>query len=470
MPKTDSPAEASTRRRRCISCIVRGVLLVGILAAAVGVAAFWLANRPQPERGRPEPRGTRVEVRTVRAHDEPVTVEARGTVIPVRQVRIAARVAGEVTSVNEAFEPGGRFAAGQMLLQIDREDYAIAVEKATIALERAKLTARQRAGDIAARQADLARAREALKIEQGAAAVAQREYDLLGEQIGEIDRDLVLRKWQLASAEATVTAAEAAVESAKAAKASAEQAVQDARVALRDAELDLARTTVTAPFDGAIVDVSVKTGSQVASHEPLATFVGTDAYWVRLSVPVGDLRWIDIPGFNSDRAASAAIHHAAAWGEGIARRATTERLMTELEPAGRMAQLLVRVADPLGLDRPADQRHAMILGAYVRAEITGRRAPDCVRVPRRALREDQTVWVLAPNDTLVVRSVEVLWSTDEAVYVRRGLDAGERLVVSDIAAPVEGMALRAVAASDAATRPTAPADGDAAATREATSR
>ncbi|MFW6133096.1 MAG: efflux RND transporter periplasmic adaptor subunit [Planctomycetota bacterium] len=454
-PSTDAP----TRRRRWISRALRAGLLVTVLAAAGVVAYWWLTHRPRAERRRPEPRAALVEVRPVQAHGLPVTVEAMGTVVPAREVSIAARVPGEVVRVSEAFVPGGLFRSGQTILQIDREDYEIAVRKARIAVERARLTARQRAGDIALRKSELAKAREALKVEQGAAEVARSEYELLGETIGQADRELVLRKPQLASARAAVEAAEAAVESAEAAKASADAAVEDARTALRDAELDLERTTVTAPFDGAIVDRSVETGSQVAAGEPLATYVCTEAYWVRLSVPLSDLQWVDIPGFNSERGSAAAIHHAAAWGKGVSRRGTVQGLMTSVESGGQMAQLLVTVADPLDLSRLAADRHALILDAYVRAEITGRRASGCVRVPRVALREGDAVWVMSPQGTLEVRPVEVLWSTDEAVYVRRGLDAGERLIVSDLAAPVEGMELRTTEGADGTNGPAAPAAG-----------
>jgi hypothetical protein len=85
---------------------------------------------------------------------------------------------------------------------------------------------------------------------------------------------------------------------------------------------------------------------------------------------------------------------------------------------------------------------------------------DVVTVPRTALREGREVWVMTEKDTLAIRPVALAWTGEDRVLVSAGLADGERLVVSELQAPVEGMALRRPEAS------TQPSDAPPTAGRE----
>lgn len=467
-PESDAPArpapggpDPAGALQTWVRRLVEGVLMLAVLAAAVAAAWYWIANPKTAERKKPQRRASLVEVRTVTAHAEEATIEAMGTVIPARQMQLAARVGGQVSWVSEKFVPGGRFDANEVVLKLDPVDYQIAVNRAATALERARLAARQREGDIAARSAELTRAAEALKVEQGAGAVARREYELLGEDVTETDQELILRRPQLATAEAAVQAARAAVESAKAAKASAEQAVIDARNNLREAELALQRTVVRAPFDGTIRQRYVNLHSEVASKSTLADFVGTGTYWVRVSVPLGRLRYIRVPGLNGSTGSAVDIYHASAWGPRASREGRVVGLEPGLEPQGRMARLLIAIDDPLELKAPRpDDRRPLVLDAYVDAVIHGQQITGVYTVPRTALREKNRVWVMNAEDRLEIRQTTSVWTTAANVYVDSGLSTGERLIVSDLPAPVEGMDLR-VRPVGSTTRPDGPTSGSA---------
>jgi hypothetical protein len=50
------------------------------------------------------------------------------------------------------------------------------------------------------------------------------------------------------------------------------------------------------------------------------------------------------------------------------------------------------------------------------------------------------VYIADENDQLQVRAVNIVWSSTDHVFVR-GLAEGERLIISDVPAPVEGMKL-----------------------------
>jgi len=480
---TNSTAHSRSALWRWLSGCVRFLLAVVILAAGAALSVYWLTHRPKATRRRPPAQATLVSVSSVRVDTHQVVVRAMGTVVPARESRVAPRVGGEVVEVSPLFVPGGRFASGDQLLRLDPSDYELAVAQQKSELARCAAELEQRQGDITQREVDIQLAdieiersrltaeqraavvvqqESALKVEQGQQSVAKREYELLGQTVDEQDRELVLRLPQLKAAqadcdaalaakrvaEAGIKTAEASRRAADVSKRAAEAAtraaaatVKAAEAALSRANLDLERTQVKAPFNALVVERSVDVGSTVTAGMQLASLVGTDEYWVQVSVPVSQLRWLSIPELTADQGSSARVFHEAAWGEEATRTGTLTRLMTELEPQGRMARLLVTVADPLDFGLPSQQRHPLLLGSYVRVDLLGEHLQDVAR-ERTALRHGNQVWVMRADATLDIRDIDITWSGDDYVYVSEGLAEGDLLVSSDLGAPVQGMALR----------------------------
>lgn len=379
---------------------VSAALVLIIFTIAGAVSYYWLTHRPMAQRRPPAPQAALVEVIPIQAETARVVVSSMGTVIPARKVQIAARVGGQIVSVSPQFIPGGRFRRNEQILRIEERDYELAVDQI---------------------KATLAEAEAGLKLEMGQQSVAQREYELLGETADDADEELLLRQPQLETRKAAVAAAEALLEKA---------------------QLDLERTTVVAPFNAVVQSRNVDVGAYIAPGTPLATLIGTDEYWVEASIPVDDLKWIGIPGVNETPASAVRIYHEPAWPSGVYRAGTVTRLMTELEPAGRMARLLVTVEDPLDLTADKESPHALILGSFVRVEIEGKEIQDVVKIPRTALRDGSHIWIVSSNNTLDVREVQVVWGGHDQVYISGDLPKGSLLITSDLAAPVPGMALR----------------------------
>jgi len=85
----------------------------------------------------------------------------------------------------------------------------------------------------------------------------------------------------------------------------------------------------------------------------------------------------------------------------------------------------------------------LILGAFVRGEVLGRRIDDAVAVAPEWLHDADVLWIMDEEDRLAMREVTVAHRGRERVLITDGVSAGERIVTSDIATPVEGMPLRA---------------------------
>lgn len=377
-------------------------LLLAAVVVYLGVHYAQELIRTAPKAGRRPPPRTAllVDVAPVERSNERVRVDAQGTVGPSRELELHARVAGEVIEVAAELVPGGLLRGGDVALRIDPTDYELGVRQVETAV---------------------AQARAALRIEQGSEAVARREFELFGQDLPTDDLDLVLREPQLARARAAVAAA---------------------RAQLAAAQLDLERTTVPVPFDAVVRSRGVVLGSRVTEATALAVLAATDEWWIEALVPVDELRWLRIPLRAGEPGATAWVADEAAWGAGVRRPARVLRLAPGLETQGRLARVIVAVSDPLALDPANAGLPPLVLGSWVELELEGPELESVVALDRRWLHDGDRVWVMGDDRRLDIRPVTLAFRERDRVLVRDGLEPGMRVVVSEIAAPVQGMQLR----------------------------
>ena len=396
------PAAAKSSPWRRVLRAVAMYLLPVVVIVGGGIGAVRLYQTgPKARQRPPQARDTLVQVATVSRTSANATVHVMGTVVAAQEVTLQPRVSGEVIKLSPEFVPGGRFKAGEFILQIDPKDYELTVEKT---------------------RSQVAQAQYELKMEQGAQEIARHEWELLGveETATEQDRELALRKPHLIKANAALAAANAAV---------------------REAKLDLERTTIIAPFNAIVTTESVDVGAQVTQQTQLGTLVGTDEYWVRAAVPVDQLGWIRFPGRDGKGGSTAAIRQQLATDLHNEWTGRVVRLMGDLEPEGRMARVLISVRDPLRLGSGDEAGLPLLIGSYVSVAIEGREVKDVIPLPRTALRDGDSVWLMNDGNKLEIANVSVVWRDRDTVWVREGIEPGQRLVVSDLPAPVEGMGL-----------------------------
>ena len=84
----------------------------------------------------------------------------------------------------------------------------------------------------------------------------------------------------------------------------------------------------------------------------------------------------------------------------------------------------------------------LLIGEYVRVAIQGDHLADVYRIPRSALRDNNTIWLLDSDSTLEIRSVEPVFKGPSAVLLKDEVVPGEKLIISNIATPVAGMKVR----------------------------
>jgi len=402
-PNNQEIPEAGTencRQRRWVTVVFRVLLPLAVIVAGAAVALWLMETGPQAKQ-RPQTRNaTLVTVRTVDYSPQQTVISGMGTVAAACTVELKPRVKGEIVELNGNLMPGGYFCQGETLLKIDPTDYS--------------LTVRELATDVAKAESDL-------QLEQGNQLIAQKEYKLLGETVSDQERALMLRRPQMENLRATLEAAQTKLDQAR---------------------VDLARTEIKVPFNAVVQSRAVSLGTRASESIVLATLVGTDAYWVEVSVPVSQLRWVRIPQTEGDQGALVRIYDAAAWGDGVYRQGRVIRLESNLETQGRMARLLVRVEDPLSLQPDSAGKPRMMIGSYVRVEIEGNAVASAAAIEREFIRNGNSVWVMDADGNLVIRPVKIAFRGTDRLIVTGGIDPGEQMVISDLSAPVAGMPLR----------------------------
>ncbi len=376
---------------RILNKPVAAIVSIVLIAGSLLVAAVLVITKPEAEKVPPPKRAELVKIQSLEQTDETVELPLTGTVTPARQVKLRAQVSGEVITMDPGFINGGLLADEEAILTIDPIDYELALAQAQSALEKARFD---------------------YKLELGRQDVARREWELLKPEgeVSELEKELALRGPHLTASKAALQAAEAN---------------------LAKAQLNLKRTRIKAPFNAVVLSRNVNIGSQASPQDVLADLAGTDAYWITVSVPIDRIHWITIPG------SRARIYSV----EGSVREGTVIKLLGDLEEKGRMARVLIEVPDPLALQPENQGKKPLLLGEYVRVDIEGKALHQVFSIPRSALREGSQVWLATSTNTLSIQPVEVVWRDADRVIVSSGLSAGQKLIISDITAPIPGMAI-----------------------------
>ena len=377
----------------------RALWLAGV-GAGVAVTLFFAFGRPPPaSRPVPEAAPVPVQVATLRARRQDVSVEAYGSVRPKRSISLIAQVGGKVSWVSDEFVDGGFAAAGEVILRLEPDDYEIAVIRAT------------------ARVAD---AERALAVARGEARRARREWVDLGDAEANA---LFLRKPQIRSAEAASAAA------------AAER---------RQAELDLGRTAIRAPFDARVQTIQADLGQYLAPGSPVARVHATAVAEVRLPLTDRDASMLALPFADGDGSSVAALPatisavvQRRAW-EWPARIVRTE---AGLDARSRVLHAVAEIGEPYRSD--ASGRPPLMVGQFVRARIAGRTADETLRLPRAALRTGDVIWIADDDNRLRIAPVEFVHGAGAHALVKLTpeRDAALAVIVSALALAVEGMRL-----------------------------
>lgn len=356
------------------------------LAVVVGLAAVVILLRWTVLRDDPVPVSV---VRAERGRVESTVVNSRaGTVESRSRAGMSPGIAGLVAAVPA--KKGQRVHAGEVLLKLDDAE------------ARAQVRLAERAGD--------------------AATAAAQQACLTADQAS---RDL--RRAEPLAAQGMLSdqgldEARTRSESAQAACASARARAREAEAAIEAARATLEKTTMRAPFDGVVLNVTTEVGEWISPSPPgvfippVIDLIDPDSLYVKAPLDEADVARVRT---------------------GLPVRITMDAFRDHALP-GRLdyissfvetRQEQSRTLEVEAVFTEPDLPENVLPGLSADIEVILDAVEDALRVPAYALLEGNAVLVLE-GERLARRRVETGMRNWEYVEIRSGLQAGERVVVS----------------------------------------
>jgi len=372
--------------------------------------ALMIITGPKAKEKTDAPHAPAVQFAVAHARPTTISINVQGEARPRVEASLASQVGGRMVWASPKFVDGGAFAEGETMARLEDADYRLAVARA---------------------RAQVAQAEEGLAREEAESELARQDWQALGR--GE-PPPLAVRAPQLAQARAALAAAQAG---------------------LRSAELDLSRTNVRAPFTGRVRTRRVNVGDYVSPGVPVAVMFSTDAMEVRVPLTDADLASLRISvGFAASGANSGPAAHVSTVTGGRIRTWDGRLVRTEaaMDARTRLVYGVVEVRDPFNASNSAP----LAPGMFVSARLEGSGRETLVAAPRSALKRNEFVYVVRPDNTIDVRQVRAAQTTANEVLFREGVADGERVVVSVLTSPRQGMAVTPIdRAGEAVAQPAA---------------
>lgn len=360
---------------------LRTVIVAGVVTLAVLAARHLMKPEPIAVVLAPVERG---EVQAT------VSNTRAGTVKACRRARLAPATGGQVARLS--VREGDEVENGQILMVIWNKDLEARVELA-------------KSEELAAG----ARVQEACLNAEVAKREAERQQRLASQKL--VAEEIVDR----ATTEAK--AREAGCQAAHAAR-------EVSRAGTDAARADLARTVLTAPFDGVVAEVNAELGEYVTPSPPgIPTPPAVDLIDNRCLYIAAPIDEVDAPAIRTGMPACVSLD---AFPERRC-RARVRRIapyVLDVEKQARTVEVEVELA--------GEEDSAGLLPGYTAdVEIILEQRNDVLRVPTETVLEDSRVLVYRDSDgTLESRHFESGVSNWRYTEVLSGLEEGERVVVS----------------------------------------
>ncbi len=373
---------------------------LAVIGAALGIYQWMQTHQKEPETRPPSTARTAVDVVPIPRTDFRVHVPTRGTVSPRTSSTLIPEISGRIVSISPSFREGEFFEENDVLVTIDDIDYKTAVTVSQSAQAESQATLEQ----------EKARAEQALE-----------NWKALGR--GGDPSPLVLRQPQLAEAQARVDAATAQV---------------------AKAERDLARTQIKAPYTGRVLEQMVDVGQYVSPGTVLAAIYAVDYAEIRLPISSAQAAFVDLPEtYHQPKSGDAApvaqpnVSISTTYG-GQTHRWSGRIVRTEgaIDSASRLIFVVAQVDDPYGQRRKG--MPPLKLGMFVEAEIEGELLEDVIVIPRKAVRQGNSILTVDAGNTLRRHEIAIVWADATNVVSSTRIPEGERLCITALAFAPEG--------------------------------
>lgn len=370
----------------------RLILPLIIIIVAFVILAGLILVKPDPEKKEVETKAFLVDASPIFYENVEFLVYSQGSVQPKNKTILSAQVSGRVLSIADSFIEGGFFNKGDVLVELESDDYKT---------------------DLLLAEAELARVQATLDEEIARGRVAEKEWNSINSGTAP---ELGLRKPQLAREKANLKGAQANLERAN---------------------RNLGRTRLTAPYDGLVKNRMVDLGQFVSIGSQIGEVFATDIAEVRLPLTDNDVAFLG----NLKTSQPAVSISAEVAGKRHYWQGTLVRDEGVLDEAKRVIYGVVEIKDPYNLE--SGQHQSLLkFGRFVSAAVNGISAENIVKLPRYVMRLDGTVLTVSNDRKLHINAVDVIRTDEDFVYIGGGLPMDHQVVMSAVSTPFNGMSVR----------------------------
>lgn len=375
----------------------------------MAVAWLLIINSPRAHREAVISKPPLVQIVQVTSENVRIPVYSQGTVMPRTSINLSAEVTGRINETSPKFANGAFFKKGDVLLRINPSDYELAITKA---------------------EALVASALQQL-------ARAEAEYRQKLEEYKGISPDKIteyaLRKPQYEEAKATLKSARADLDLAK---------------------VQLQRCNIRAPFDGRVVEKKADLGQYVTPGMVLANVYATDVAEVRLPLSQTQIHLLDLPPSVENDSQdiknakfAKAILTGQVGGQEYSWDSWIVRKEAVIDEHNRLQYVVAQVNDPYALESKTlesnvKRKSELTTGLFVTAKIEGRLLENIFVLPRQAVHNNNTVWLLDENRLLKIKTIKIVYRGEDKVYIEQGLVNGDNVIVNPLDAVINGMQVR----------------------------
>jgi len=425
------------------------LLIIPPILIGIAVVAVMVRGKQAPQQAEIQETARKARIISVPKVDVVPTTRGFGNVSPGKVWEGVSEVAGTVIDIHPLLKVGAIMPKDTVLMRIDQTDYDLAVRR----IEADIRAAQAQLAELATRRKNT---QASLDIEKRSLTLSEREFvrkkELLARKtvaqsaVDQEERNLLSRRQSVQNLQNSLNLLPAEHD-----RLAAQVAALETRLA--DAKRDLARTTLTLPFDARISAVNVEAQQFAKTGQTVVTADSISVSEVSAQIQLDKLVWLVDPSRFANMNASRASEHLQEMlglkpkvklktgNVSVSWPGRVTRVSDRVDPRTRTVGVIVAVDNPYKLD--GQRRPPLTKNMFVEVEFRGRAQTDQIVVPRAALHGNQ-VYTIDKDSRLRIKTIVLRYVQDEIAVIADGLNEGDRIVISDLIPAIEGMRIDGV--------------------------
>lgn len=440
--------------------LVREFVISTVILSLGGGGLYLMGRKPEADRVEAESnsKGDPVVTAEVVEWNDPFQLKLDGEAVTYRVVTVRAEVEGRVVKKTKAARGGTYVRPGDLLFLLDSKDYELEIERLKAQLQQA--TEELAAVEVDRQNASkmLTLAQREVKLEQSHLERTQQLMQRNTANLAELEQ-AEMRKLKAENSQQTLANQIASYEQQKKSRKAARDLVA---AQLKKAEEDLKRCRIESRIEGRIVEDEVEEGAYLKPGEILAHISDGSRMEVKTKLRAEELAWVwlqhdvqnTVPDIDEDDPLTLPDVHCEVGFEFEGQETIWDGYLSRIEGTGldrntRTFPCRVLIEDPKQTrfndsnGGTAISPPTLLSGMFVTVRITVKSPFPLLQLPLEAVRPGGQVWVMR-DGKLKIKTVSTVHNDGQTALVRAGetgLDVGDRVIVSPMAAIREDMAI-----------------------------